>query len=373
LLDLVSINPAGTTTSLTDHGIYHYGYEWANATGQSTTTAFYLADEWQVTDRLRIDAGMRWEQVHFTANNEIRTTANLGTPATSQILTGTGTFGHFNQTFSKVGWTLGSNWQFSDRSGLFARFTPTFRLPNLSTYTTASLTTSNPTVALPVTQTMDLAEIGYKFANEWTDLYATAFWTKYNNVGFTNNVFNPNTSLPPVPQQLYADTKTYGLELDGGFYPVEFFDLTFNATLEQPKYDGLRYTDAVAGQPVQRDFDGNQLIRVPKVSVRVVPGLNLFGQRLRLQVSWEWEGARYVDTANTVVLPKYDVLNASARYSFNDHFELYGYVDNVTNSQGLTEGNPRLGEVQSSDAGANTFIARPILGRAYRVSLLYKF
>jgi len=373
LLDLVSVDPTGAATYLTDKGIFHYGYEWANATGQSTTTAFYLADEWQLTDQLRIDAGARWEQVHLTASPELRTTVNLNTPATSQILTGTGTFAHFDQTFSKVGWTLGSNWQFSDHQGLFARYTPTFRLPNLSTYTTASLTTSNPTVPLPITQTMDLAEIGYKFANQWTDLYATAFWTKYNNVGFTNNVFNVNTSLPPVPQQLYADTKTYGVELDGGIYPIEFFDLTYSATLEQPKYFGLRYTDNVSGAPVQRDFDGNQLIRVPKVSVRVVPGFNLFDQRLRLQVSWEWEGARYVDTANSVVLPKYDVLNASGRFAFNEHFELYGYVDNVTNSQGLTEGNPRQGEVQSTDAGANTFIARPILGRAYRLSLLYRF
>jgi outer membrane receptor protein involved in Fe transport len=179
--------------------------------------------------------------------------------------------------------------------------------------------------------------------------------------------------VPPVTQNLYADTKTYGVELDGGIYPIEFFDLSYSATLEQPKYFGLRYTDNVNGAPVQRDYDGNQLIRVPKVSVRVVPGFNLFEQRLRLQVSWEWEGARYVDTANSVVLPKYDVLNASARFAFNEHFELYGYVDNVTNSQGLTEGNPRQGEVQSTDAGANTFIARPILGRAYRMSLLYRF
>jgi outer membrane receptor protein involved in Fe transport len=374
LLDLVAVDPTGKVVgTLTDHGIYHYGYEWANNNGQSTTTAFYLADEWQVTDSLRIDAGARWEQVRLTANGEIRQTVNLGTPATSQVLTGTGQFAHFEQTFSKVGWTLGGNWQFTDRSGLFARFTPAFRLPNLGAYTTATLTTTNPTVTKPIIQTMDLGEIGYKYANQWTNLYATAFWTKYNNVGFTNNVFNLNSSSPPVPQQLYADTKTYGLELEGGFYPIEWFDLTFNATLQQPQYNGLRFTDNVKGAPVLRDYNGNQLIRVPKASVRVVPGVNLFDQRLRLQVAWEYEGARYVDTANSVVLPHYDVLNASARFSFNEHFDVYGYVDNVTNSLGLTEGNPRAGEVQNADAGANTFIARPILGRAYRLSLMYRF
>jgi outer membrane receptor protein involved in Fe transport len=374
LLDLVAVDAAGNVVgTLTDHGIYHYGYEWANANGQSTTTAFYLADEWQVSDRLRIDAGVRREQVHLTANNEERQTVNLGTPATSQVLTGLGQFAHFDQTFSKVGWTVGSNWQFTDHSGLFARYTPTFRLPNVSTYVTASLTATNAAVVNPITQTMDLGEVGYKYANQWTNLYATAFWTKYHNVGFTNTVFNLQSNSPPTVQQQYADTRAYGLELEGGFYPVDWFDVTLSATLQQPQYDGLRYTDNVNGAPVVRDYNGNQLVRVPKASVRIVPGVNLFDQRLRLQVSWEYEGARYVDTANSVVLPSYNVLNASARLAVTNSMDLYGYVDNVTNSLGLTEGNPRLGEVQNADAGANTFIARPILGRAFRVSLMYRF
>jgi outer membrane receptor protein involved in Fe transport len=371
LLDLVALDPAGNVLgNVTDHGIYHYGYEWANNKGQSTTTAVYLSDEWQLTHSLRIDAGARFEQEHLTADGEVRQTVTLGTPVTSQILTGTGQFVNFDQRFSKVGWTVGANWQFTDRSGLFARYTPAFRLPNLGTYTTATLSTQNSTVPRPITQTMDLGELGYKYANQWTDLYATAFWTKYNDVSYTNYVFNPNTSEPPYQDPRYTDTRTYGLELEGGVYPVEWFDLTFNATLEQPKYHGLRFTDSGG---VLRDYDGNQLIRVPKTSVRVVPGVNLFGQRLRLQVAWEYEGARYVDMANSVVLPHYDVLNASGRLSITDHFDVYAYVDNITNSLGLTEGNPRAGELQSADAGANTFIARPILGRAFRLSLMYRF
>ena len=374
LLDLVALNTDGMVAGyLTNGGIYRYGYEWANANGESTTTALYLADEWQVTQALRIDAGVRWEQTHLTANTEEQMTVNQGTSPTSQMLTGNGQFAHFDQTFSKVGWTLGGNWQFTNHSGLFARYTPTFRLPSLSTYTTAGLTATNNTVSKPIVQTMQLGEIGYKYANQWTDLYATAFWTKYDNVGFTNNVFNFQSNTPPTTQNLYADTRTYGLELEGGFYPVEWFDLTYSSTLENPKYAGLVYTDNVGGQPVLRDFNGHQLIRVPKVSVRIVPGVNLFGQRLRVQASWEWEGARYVDTANSVVLPHYDVLNVSARLAVTERFDLYAYVDNVTNSFGLTEGNPRAGEVQSADAGANTFIARPILGRDFRLSMMYRF
>src|SRR4029450_10195170 len=36
LLDMVAVDAAGNVVStLTDHGIYHYGYEWANSNGQS--------------------------------------------------------------------------------------------------------------------------------------------------------------------------------------------------------------------------------------------------------------------------------------------------------------------------------------------------
>src|SRR6185312_6393395 len=123
LLDIVALNADGSVAgSLTDHGIYHYGYEWANASGRATTTAFYLADEWQIIPALRIDAGVRWEEDHLTANTQESQTVDLGTSATSQILTGNGQFVHFNQTYSKVGWTLGANYQFTDRSGLFARY-----------------------------------------------------------------------------------------------------------------------------------------------------------------------------------------------------------------------------------------------------------
>jgi len=204
------------------------------------------------------------------------------------------------------------------------------------------------------------------------DLYATAFYTKYDNVSFTNNVFDRsgNTS---TPQTGFASTRTYGLELEGTLYPTKYFDVQFNATLQDPKYKGLSYTDNVNNGPVLRDYDDNQLIRVPKVSYRVVPGVNLMDGKLRLQMSYEHEGKRFVDTANSVVLPSYHVVGASARYDATPELSLYLYADNIFNSLGLTEGNPRQGELASADAGANTFIARPLLGRSFRAAVMYRF
>jgi outer membrane receptor protein involved in Fe transport len=366
LLDLVGSDASGKALgTVTDHGIYNYGYEWENASGKSKTDALYLADEWQITPDLRIDGGLRWEQVNTAGRTERPTNVNLGTFATSKIRTGSGVFDYYDHTFDKTGWTLGANYQLAKNAGLFARWTSAFRLPNLSSYITS------PT-ATPIVQTMDLAEAGYKYTSAMLDLYPTLFYSKYDNVSYTNNVFTLDNASS-TPQIGYASTRTYGLELEGKLRPAPWGDLGFNVTLQQPEYRDLRYTDKVNNLPVQRDFSGNQLVRVPKVSYRLVPALNLMGDLLRLQVSYEWEGARFVDSANSVRLPSYKVVNFSARYQFTPALSGFLYVDNVSNSQGLTEGNPRAGELQSIDAGANTFLARPVLGRSVRAAVKYDF
>jgi len=369
LLDLVAVDAGGNpVATISDHGVWRYGYEWENASGRSQTHAFYLADEWQVNDKLRIDGGVRWEKVNVEGWVEGRVQPNLtgtGPITDSQMWIGNGRFSTYDRDFDKVGWTLGGNWQFDEYSGLFARWTSTFRLPNLGSFITNA-------TAKPVIQTMDLGEIGYKFTHQTFDLFATAFFTRYDNVGYSNYVFDANTGAS-TRQELFADTRTFGLELEAAYYPVDWFDISMTATVQEPEYRGLRYTEVVNGQPVLRDFVGNQLIRVPKNSLRVVPGFNLAGGKLRLQASYERQGERYVDTANSVRLPSYDVINLSGRYDIDDRWSLYGYVDNLDNSLGLTEGNPRAGEVASGDAGANTFIARPLLGRSYRLALMYRF
>ncbi|MGH8031717.1 MAG: TonB-dependent receptor [Luteimonas sp.] len=381
LLDLVAVDGNGQPlASLTEDGIYRYGYEWENASGRSTTQAVYLSDEWQISDRLRIDAGVRREQVHTEGWTEVRNTVDLGTPASADILTGSGTFIDYDRTSRKTGWTLGGNWQFTPRSGLFARWTSAFRLPNLSNYITrnsnCSLSELDACIArndgTAITQTMDLAEIGYKFSDQTFDVFATAFYTRYDNVAFSNVVFDLGSGVSTL-QQGYASTTTAGLELEGSWYPRDWFDVQLTATVQQPEYEDLTYTELVNGAPVLRDFVGNQLIRVPKNSLRVVPAVNLLDERLRLQVAYEYQGERYVDTANSVRLPSYRAINASARYQATPQWSFFLYADNLTNSLGLTEGNPRAGELQSGDAGANTFIARPLLGRSYRAAVMYRF
>jgi len=369
LLGLVGTNGSGGQITLTDpNGVFQQGYSYSNDSATVTSNALYVSDEWQIDRKWRVDGGMRWEREVTNGTSPITQVANLGTFTTGKFVEPSGQSVNFNSPFSHMGWTLGANYQLAANSGLFARITPTYRLPGLYNYI------PNESTRTQITQTMTLGELGYKYADRYLQFYPTLFFTTYDNVSFHNQVYSETGST--ITQQSYANTKTEGLELEGKFTPMALFDVSYNATWQNARYENYAFTSTVANSTsalITTDYSGNQLIRIPKFSFRMVPGINLMGDKLRLQLSFEYEGARYVDAANSVVLPAYTVVNFAACYAITQKTQLYFYVDNVNNSEGLTEGNPRAGEIQSTDAGANTFLARTILGRSFRLALKHDF
>lgn len=384
-LDLVAVDASGKILSaLTENGISRYGAEFANGDGKSNTTAVYLTDEWQVTPSLRIDAGARWERIEFTGRSERSATVNLGqspTPADDTVLSGTGVYDRLNRKFEHSGWTLGADYRINPRMGVFARYTSTFRLPSLGDYITNATNTS------PFIQTMDLSEAGYKLTTGKLDLYATIFHTAYDALSFGSLVFNPTTGAY-VSQTSITDTKTLGLEVEGTLRPVHWFDLGFSATFQNPEFGDYKFEEnctVAASDPTcqikppaatasrTRDFTGNQLIRVPKTAFRLTPALNLLDGRLRLESTIERYGDRFSDAANTLKLPAYTLVGATVRFNVTDNLSAYFYGTNLTNEIGLTEGNPRAGQIISSEAGSLYGIGRPEFGRAFKAALLYKF
>lgn len=171
----------------------------------------------------------------------------------------------------------------------------------------------------------------------------------------------------------YGDTETLGLELEGSIRFTEMFDLGVAATAQSPEYHTFDFTEIVNGEPVQRDFGGNQLIRVPELSLRGVAGVNLLGDALRGELVVEYFSDRYADAANSVELPEYTTLGLNVRYQATQRLAVQANGSNLTNEIGLTEGNPRAGQFISGDAGAEFFLARPILGRTVTASVTYAF
>jgi outer membrane receptor protein involved in Fe transport len=154
---------------------------------------------------------------------------------------------------------------------------------------------------------------------------------------------------------------------------TEHFALLFGGTLQRPVYTSLQYTAQSGTSLVNLDYNGNQLLRVPKISLSASPAVSLFKDRLRAEISVERYGTRYADAANQQKLPPYTVVSANARLQLSRTLTFYVNSYNLTNAIGLTEGSPNSSEILTSQAGAPVFVARPILGRSVKISLLYTF
>lgn len=369
MLDIVAVDVDGNAlATVTDHGIIGYGSEFANGSGHSTTWALYASDEWQILEPLRLDLGIRWERVEVKGRHELFEERDLGVLpgiADDRVLTGTGEFASFDRDFDDLGWTAGVNWQLDRSSGLFARYTSVYRLPSVGSF----ITSAN---AQPVIQTASFVEAGYKYAGERLSLFATVFDTRYDSYGFTERLVDPVTGQV-VTRTVYTDTDTIGLELEGRYRPVSWLDIGFSAMWQDPQFGHLTDNIVENGQLIVRDYTGNRLIRVPKISYRLTPAVTLLNERLRLELDYQHYGDRYSDAANSVELPDYGVLSANVRFRVTPAVTLYLRGENLTNEVGLTEGNPRAGQFQSGEADSPFFVGRPIYGRNYRLSMLWQF
>lgn len=391
LLNLVGLNAAGqVVANFTDNGFSRYGSQFDNAEGESTTWAIYAADEWSLTDKLRVDFGARWERIELSGRNERRATINLGQLATNfaddQAISGTGVFDPLDRKFDDWGATLGVNYQIDPDLGVFARYTKGFRLPSLGDFIT------NPTRTDPRAQGIDLAEAGVKISRPWFTAYATAFYTHFDSQSLSETRYDAATNSY-ISRTEFASTKAWGVELEGTVRPTDWFDMSANVTLQEPTYGDFIFNERVAKVggatgvcPLPsdtatagpdclrtRDFTDNRIIRSPKVSARFTPGVNLLDGRLRAEVDLQFYGKRYSDIANTLTIPAYEIVNASVRWNATDQVSVYLYGTNLTNEIGLTEGNPRAGQFVSGEVGARYYLARPELGRTFKAAVLYRF
>ncbi len=367
-VDVVALDAAGAVVGrLTDNGFQRYGSIYDNVGADVDNVAIYGGDEWQITPALRLDFAARWEQTRMRLQVANKTTVNLGDPTTladDSVLTGNGTFTRVDKSFDDWGWTLGANYQFGDRLGVFGRYTDTFRLPSAGEYNGSPTRTDQRSVPIK------MAELGVKYGSRVFSLFATGFFSKFEGVSFTNYRFNQATNQYDDAEIVVADTETWGVEVEALVRPVDFFDLSVQATWQDPRYKGFTYTDQSG---TVQDYDGNQLIRVPQLAIRAVPGINLFEGRVRAELEVEHYTKRFPDIANSQELPAYTLLNLNARAQVTDYLDLGINVMNLTDELGLTEGNPRAGSFSTGDPTARYFLARPVFGRTVRVTAGVRF
>ncbi len=323
----------------------------ANYSGN--THAFFVADEWQLSKELRVDLGARRETQRITGTIANVSNGDLDADPTTiynnnlSYFNGTNTL--IDSKLSRSSFTGGANYAFSRDFSAFVRVNKGHRLPDFDVLRGRGANESRDSVE-DITQ----YEIGLKTA---TKLYS-AFLTAYANK-LTNSQTQQFTNAGNVV--LRPNSKATGLEFELALRPGYGFEIAATGNFQDAKYKDFQ------------QFSGNRVERAPKFQARLTPSWQTqtgLGQ-LRAFATFSHVGERFADQTNTLKLPAYRTLDAGAVFAMDNGLEVRLTGTNLTNKVGLTEGNFRVpGQGVGQDG---VFLARPLFGRAYELSVGFQF
>lgn len=370
IYDLEALNATGGVVgTLTNNGLLNYG-DWGAGIWSSTLNSFseYFNNELAVLDKkLFFDFGARREDVSnvlYTGN--FATTNPPVPPGTVGLAQDLGT--SFNGTYARTQFTTIPT---SYTGGATYVITPNFSV--YARYATGNQTNGGNNLSPPAR--IGLSEVGLRFGGYGLVATATAFRTTFNNAN--HGFIQPDN--PSVQGSFTANTTTNGVEVDAiyrpTFDPVSAFSINLSAVYQKPKLSDVFIGVFLNGQTINSaassQYDGNIQERTPQLMYSIQPAYDFPNQRGAVYLRYQYTGKIYADAGNGVALPGYGVLSAGTTVNFTPKLNLDVNVYNVTNTLGLTEGNPNSGVTQSVVNGY--FYARGIVGPNALIALTYKF
>lgn len=324
-----------------------------DAQWNGNTTAVYVADEWKVNDKLRLDGGVRFEKQHLEGTIANVSNGDLdGDPTTlwnNNLSYYNGTTTSLSSKLNRTSVTAGANYNFTHEFSVFARANNGHRMPDFDVLRGRGANESRDPV-----EDIQQYELGLKTA---TPLY-TAFLTAYHAT-LKNSQTQQFTNAGNVVER--PNSRTTGMEFEASVRPLKGLELALTGNYQNAKYF---------------DFPGNEgheIERQPKWQYRFTPSyrLPLEWATLRAYGTYSYVGKRWANAANTVQLPSYATVDAGLVASFANGIDVRLTGTNLTNEIGLTEGNFRDPNAAAGPDGA--ILARPLFGRAWELSVGFVF
>ncbi len=328
-----------------------------NARYTGEDVAGYAVDELQITEKLRVDGGVRYQ--HHSVDGTLENLAGMvpaagadGNPLTlydngdAQL---NGTFRTIRYRGDAWSWTGGVNYDLTREIGAFVRYSRGNSFPFFD----------NLRDGIDVAPQVDSYEGGVKVSTGIANLYATLFHNTFD--GLATTVITSGAPIASI-----GGAKATGVEFEGQLRPFAGFTLSGSATYLDAKYRDF-FTDGGL-----TDLTGNRVQRQPKWQWRVTPAydLELGGDtKAGVYATIGYVGDRFSDVQNAQVLPGYYKLDAGATLDLTPQIQFQVIGDNLTDEIGLTEGNPRT----LGSQGSGTILARPIVGRSIRFAAAFKF
>ncbi len=315
------------------------GGPWAfgiQSAGDARVFAIYAADSWQLTPALRLDLGARYEWFSTQYTVDMGPGFPTGTTDIAQSLDG--------RDWSA---TAAINFDLTEEFGIFGRASRSFLFPHFDMIREGTYSVDPDDASRVEADEFTQFEIGLKYDAGSYSLFAT---------GFLNNVDVFDGDVGAVRDAAILNTETIGVELDGALL---YRDFTLRAAV-------TLQSGEIKEAPLAPDVEGNSIWRQPDWQLRVAPSYNIsLGDfNATLYGALRSVGKRWDSRDNVFQLDSYTKIDAGAVISAPGGLAFHLHIDNLNDSDGLTEGDPR------DPLAAN---GRPIFGRSLEFSISYDF
>ncbi len=384
-------NPGEAIVQLSDpSGISNYGgllYNRGDAKIQQA--AIFVNDQFQPTDLLTIDGGLRYERIqHKGEKDRSSPSFNPGgidgdetTGYNNSVRLAT-TQDPFDFKYDYLSWSLGFNYKLSPDIAFFTRFSNGHKAPEMNYY-------FNNFDGVPVNEkgtVQDIlqGELGYKLIKPVYSLFATAFWSQLDNVAFSEFVFDQGGGGIFFTPTQFNKTTTIGLEIESVVSLSDRWNVNINATFQNAEATRFNLYDANGtvdeSDDVLIDYSGNELSHNPNLILEIQP--NYSGEKLSIFATWRYMSARQANISNGFELPSFSTINAGISYQLSNQVNASLIANNIFNSAGLMNffgpnefgssanvATPTFVE-QNPDA---TFVVLPINPRSIYLKIGYNF
>jgi iron complex outermembrane recepter protein len=326
-----------------------------NAHYSGEDVAFYGVEEYDLTDALRIDCGVRYQ--HHSVDGVLE--GNIpagpggrdGNPLTlydNSDATLDGRYLRLRYRGGAWSWTAGANYALTNQLGAFLRYSRGHSFPFFD----------NLRDGIAVAPEVDTYEGGIKLSTGPASLYATLFHNRFR--GLATTVLTDGAPLASI-----GGARATGIEVEGLLRPVAGLSIAFSGTWLDAHYRHF-FTD---GGLI--DLTGNRVQRQPVWQGRVTPAYEWrFGNRkATVFTTVSYTGDRYSDVQNAQLLPAFVKWDAGVTVDLTRRLQLQVVADNIADTIGLTEANPRA----LGSQGEGAIFARPIPGRSVQLSASYRF
>jgi iron complex outermembrane recepter protein len=300
-----------------------------DGSGDISAMALYGATSYDITDQLRADVGVRYEQY------EIDYTIDDGRD-------GDVDFGASDEP-SEISWTAALNYQLTESMGFFGRINQGHKMPVFDDYRDgrAALASGNDLV-----QDIEQYEVGIKWATNNLSLFATGFYTDVDPRGVVF-VFGGST--------IFTTQESKGVEIDSIWRTDAGFSVSVNATWMDSTIS--------SGDPT---LDGNETERQPGWQARLSPSydFNIGNMLGTVYGTITAVDDRWGEALNVNVLEGYEKFDLGVIMRINESFVVQLAGDNLTDEDALTESDPRTVLAPNG---------RFIMPRSFELSVGYEF